>query len=173
MLVLAASTSWAADAPAAKTLKVLSLGSASLTMVWSPRWELEPNAPGLPADSVAFRTEDKLAMLAYLSKGPMREGESGDEGIRLTTSVVAQRYRSQAVEENIELQRMAGERVHGYYFCITDRAPKPDEYKYMCQGMASVDGTLVVFNVLYNDAGKDEAHEVVTAIKSLQLSVKT
>ena len=47
-------------------------------------------------------------------------------------------------------------------------APKPDEYKYMCEGAAS-NGTLVVqFTVLYNDAGKADALEAVKAFESVK-----
>ena len=47
-----------------------------------------------------------------------------------------------------ELQGTAGK---GFYFCATDRAPKPGEYKYLTQGTIRVGELLVTFTILTND----------------------
>jgi hypothetical protein len=172
-LILAVVVSWATAASAANPSKTLSVGSASVALDWSPDWQVDPDTAALPAESTAFSTADATKMRTLLSTGPMRPEISTDEGMRAVASDMAVQLESQSVEKKIEVQRVASEHAHGYYVCATDRAPKPGEYKYMCQGLLSVDGTPIVFTVLYNDSGKSEAAKVVAAMKTLQISTKT
>jgi hypothetical protein len=172
MLVLMASASWAA-APTAKASKTLSVGKASVALEWSPTWQLDPDTASLPPESVAFNTADATKLRVLLSTGPMRDEIATDEGIRKIAGDMATKLESQSVEKKIEVQRVAGEHARGYYVCATDRAPKAGEYKYMCQGLVSVDGTPIVFTVLYNDAGKAEADKVIAAMKTLEATKQT
>lgn len=149
------------------------MGKASVALDWSPGWQLDPNTAALPPESAAFNTADATKMRALLSTGPMREEISTDAGIRAIASDMAVKLEGQSVEKKIEVQRVEGEHARGYYVCATDRAPKAREYKYMCQGLVSVDGTPIVFTLLYNDPGKIEADKVIAAMKTLQLSAKT
>jgi hypothetical protein len=173
MLVLMAPASWAAAAPAAKASKTLSVGKALVALEWSPSWQLDPDTASVPPESVAFNTADATKLRVLLSTGPMRDEISTDEGIREIASDMATKLESQSVEKKIEVQRVAGEHARGYYVCATDRAPKPGEYKYMCQGLVSVDGTPIVFTVLYNDPGKAEADKVIAAMKTLETTKQT
>ncbi|HEU5136204.1 MAG TPA: hypothetical protein VFU13_13725 [Steroidobacteraceae bacterium] len=149
------------------------VGKASVALDWSPGWQLDPNTAALPPESAAFNTADATKMRALLSTGPMREEISTDAGIRAIASDMAVKLEGQSVEKKIEVQRVEGEHARGYYVCATDRAPKAREYKYMCQGLVSVDGTPIVFTLLYNDPGKIEADKVIAAMKTMQLSAKT
>lgn len=68
-----------------------------------------------------------------------------------------------AVEKNIRIKTLGGHNI-GYYFGVTDRAPKPGEYRYMIQGAAGVGNLLMTFTVLSNNqhsALNDEALDVV------------
>ncbi len=56
----------------------------------------------------------------------------------------------QAVEKDIEVKPLGGKNT-GYYFVATDKAPKPDEYKYLIQGAASIGELLTTFTILSND----------------------
>ena len=173
LLALVIATSWASAAPAAKSSKTLTVGKASVALEWSPGWQLDPNVAALPPESAAFNTVDATKMRALLSTGPMRKEISSDEGIRAIASDMAVKLESQSVEKKIEVQRLEGEHARGYYVCATDRAPKAGEYKYLCQGLVSVDGTPIVFTLLYNDPGKAEADKVIAAMKTLQIPAKT
>jgi len=170
-LVLAIATSWAAAA--AKSSKIVTVGKTAVALDWSSTWQIDPNTAALPPESAAFNTADATKMRALLSTGPMRPEISTDEGIRALAGDMAVKLESQSVEKKIEVQRVEGDHARGYYVCATDRAPKPGEYKYLCQGLVSVDGTPIVFTLLYNDPGKAEADKVIAAMKTLQLSAKT
>jgi hypothetical protein len=172
-LILAVVASWANAAPAANPSKTLTVGKASVALDWSPDWQVDSDTAALPPESAAFSSADATKMRALLSTGPMREEISTDEGMRGVASDMAVELERQSVEKKIEVQRVASQHAHGYYVCATDRAPKPGEYKYLCQGLLNVDGTPIVFTVLYNDSGKSEADKVMAAMKTLQISTKT
>ncbi len=172
-LTLALMTSWAAAAPAAKSSKTLAVGKVSVSLDWSSSWQFDPDTAALPAESAAFNTADATKMRALLSTGPMRKEISTDEGIRAIADDMAVKLESQSVEKKIAVQRVEGEHARGYYVCATDRAPKAGEYKYLCQGLVSVDGTPIVFTLLFNDSGKAEADKVIAAVKTLQIPAKT
>lgn len=58
----------------------------------------------------------------------------------------------QAVEKEIQLHELKGQPLSGYYFSITDKAPKlePGEYRYMTQGGCGVGDLLVIFTIFSN-----------------------
>ncbi len=53
-----------------------------------------------------------------------------------------------AVEKEAKIEELRGEQTMGYYYSLTDRAPPPDEYKYMTQGIATTGEMMVVFTIL-------------------------
>lgn len=83
--------------------------------------------------------------------------------IEKSKSAIAQ----QAVEKNIEVKPLGGKNS-GYYFGATDKAPKPDEYKYLIQGAASVGELLSTFTILTNDK---EAETNVLALNMIRGAV--
>ena len=173
VLVLSALTSWATAAPASSASKTLTVGSATVVLDWSSGWQLDTNSAGLPADSIAFYTADAMKMRALLTTGPMKEEIATDAGMKSVVGDMAARLEAQSVEKKIEVVRAEGAHARGYYVCATDRAPKPGEFKFMCQGILNVDGTAFVFTILHNDSGKADADKVIAAMKTLQIATKT
>jgi hypothetical protein len=49
-------------------------------------------------------------------------------------------------------------------------APKPKEYKYVCQGVLTGGDAAVIFTLLYNDSGKAAAEKAASALEALQFS---
>ena len=173
MLIFAVAASWAAAAPAASSSKTLAVGNSSVVLDWSSAWVVDSDTASLPPESAAFNMADAMKMRALLSTGPMREEISTDAGINAVVTSMAAKLEGQSVEKKIEVQRVAGDHSRGNYVCATDRAPKPGEYKYMCQGLLSVDGTPFVLTLLYNDPGKADADKVIAAMKTLKIATKT
>jgi len=56
-----------------------------------------------------------------------------------------------ATEPELKIEELKGPKMIGYYFSCTDRAPKPDEYKYCTQGTALTGSVSFVFTLLYNE----------------------
>lgn len=92
-----------------------------------------------------------------------------DEEVREVVERGSARVRAQSVERTFPLLRLQGEQGRGYYFRATDRAPRPDEYKYLYQGAVVVGATIVTFTVLYNDDAKHEADAALEMVRKMQL----
>lgn len=91
-----------------------------------------------------------------------------------TRDTIAQRVRhtadevkGQSVEQdNIPLVEFAGATGPGFYFSVTDKAPKPDEFKYLTQGMVRVSELVLTFSVLTNDGQADVVPTVLEMMKT-------
>ena len=90
-----------------------------------------------------------------------------------TRQTIAQRVRraadevkDQSIEQDIPLVEFAGASGPGFYFSVTDKAPKPDEFKYLTQGMVRVSELVLTFSVLTNDGQADVVPVVLEMMKT-------
>lgn len=90
------------------------------------------------------------------------------EAIKRYVSKAAEDAKAQAAETSIPIQEIQGTTGSGYYFAITDRAPKPDEFKYMTQGMLRVGNLVLAFTLLSNDGAETAVKDALTMFKSAQ-----
>jgi hypothetical protein len=88
--------------------------------------------------------------------------------IRQEVERFAARAQSQAVEATLEVKELRGTTGVGYYFAATDKAPAPDEYKFITQGMLRVGGLLVTFTILTNDGQVDVLNDAMAMITGAQ-----
>lgn len=78
------------------------------------------------------------------------------EQLRADVASSAKEPLRQAVEKEARIDELRGAKVLGYHYSLTDRAPKPGEFKYMTQGIFLAGELLTVFTILYQDpAGAD------------------
>ena len=73
------------------------------------------------------------------------------EQIRQSVQRAADQVKPQAAESFLPVQELTGAKGPGYYFSATDKAPKPDQFKYLTQGMLLVGELAVTFSILTND----------------------
>ena len=96
-------------------------------------------------------------------------GEVRDtEALRAAVRDAAVRIQPQAVEESIEIRRLQGGSGIGFYFSATDRAPQPEEFRYMNQGALQAGELTLWFTILTND-GQEAV--VADALAMLQAAV--
>ena len=88
-----------------------------------------------------------------------------DQAIKELVQKSAERVKPQSVEKTLQLVGLQGTSGRGYYFFSTDKAPKPDEYKYMTQGVLVVADLMVTFTILTNDNHEAVAKEALTILK--------
>ena len=86
--------------------------------------------------------------------------------IREDVERTAQKAKAEAVEKNIPIKEVKGSSAAGYYYSITDKAPKPDEYKYMTQGMVRLGDLIITFTALTNDGSTNAADQTLAAVRS-------
>lgn len=87
------------------------------------------------------------------------------EAIRAAVRIAAEAAKSQAVEREIAVRNLSGPETFGAYFSVTDRAPKPGEYKYLTQGMLGLADLRVTFTILTNDGQEKVALQALDMLE--------
>jgi hypothetical protein len=85
--------------------------------------------------------------------------------IRQLVHQEARRVKPVAVEKTIAIKELKGSSSIGYYFSVTDRAPKKGEYKYMTQGIIRIGEVLTTFTILTNDGQESIVSEAIAMLK--------
>ena len=81
--------------------------------------------------------------------------------------------RSEAAEKTIEVKELKGSPWKGYYFSISDRAPKPEGFKYMTQGAMLIGNLLTTFTILTNEGQLDIHSETLRMLKGAVRNIPT
>jgi len=148
--------------------KVLESGGVPFALEWNPTWQVGKPDGEIPPDAAVFNTANQHDMFVVVLATTKPAETDADQKLRAIIESAASQFGPQSVEKDVKIEPFGSNGTRGYRMCITDSAPKPDEYKYMCEGAAS-NGTLVVqFTVLYNDAGKADAMDAVKAFESVR-----
>ena len=172
-LLLVGAVSWAAKPKSeSAATKAFTLGGVSVSMSWDSHWTVQDPAPDAP-DTVKFQSADALQMSALLSAGQVPPDADESEFRAAVMDKTSKEFLQQSVEKELKVEPFGSGDVHGSKVCATDRAPKPNEYKYICQGILTHAGDAVIFTLLYNDSGKADANMALTALEGLQFTTST
>ena len=76
--------------------------------------------------------------------------------------------KAQAVERELAVVEFSGPSGFGAYFSATDRAPEPDGYKYLTQGMLAMGEVRVTFTVLVNGEPTPVVQQVLETVKTMR-----
>jgi len=171
-LLLMGAVSWAASPKAGSATKAFTLSGVSVTMNWDAHWTVQDAAPDAP-DTVKFETADPMQMSVLLSAGQVAAGADEDEFRAAVMDKTSTEFLQQSVEKELKVEPFGSGDIHGSRVCATDRAPKPNEYKYICQGILTYHGSAVIFTMLYNDSGKVDADKALKALEGLQFTTST
>ena len=117
--------------------------------------------PGLVTVQVSGSESNGWVMLVTF--GPREPGSDS----RAKVTEAEAKARGRAEEAEVEIKELSGKAVRGYYFSMTDRAPRPGEFKCLTQGVAEAGEAEVAFTVLSNERGmavEERALEVVGSV---------
>ena len=129
-------------------------GGSELVVRVPVGWKEEKRRVGADRHpAIAFKARSSAQFDVLLSPLPSRYGKSPDAQERLRKDVVAaaDTLRGQMEEPLVVVNELLGLEGQGYFFSITDRAPKKGEYKYMTQGLMIVGELQLAFTILTND----------------------
>lgn len=87
------------------------------------------------------------------------------EQIRATVQRGVDGARTRAAEKELRVVEFQGRTGPGFYFSATDRAPKPDEYRFLTQGVVRVGELSVTFTILTNDGQDAVVKQALDALK--------
>jgi len=88
------------------------------------------------------------------------------EKIRPRLEEIGRKQLEASVEKVITLKAIKGAEAAGYYFTVTDRAPKKDRWTYLTEGAAGVGDLLVSFTILTNSLDSGELRQALRMIES-------
>jgi len=69
-----------------------------------------------------------------------------------------------AVENILDIRELKRNGRTGYFYTLTDKAPKPDEYKYMTQGAYGTGKYLLTFTILTNEKNSEVTSKALNII---------
>ena len=162
-LLLVSAVTWGANT------KVFTISGVSVSMNWDSRWSVQDATADAP-DTVRFQTADPLQMTVSMSVGQVPADADANEFRAYVMDKTSQEFLQQSVEKELKIEPFGSGEARGSKVCATDRAPKPDEYKYVCQGILTHRGSAVIFTLLYNDSGKADAKKALAALEALQFT---
>lgn len=86
--------------------------------------------------------------------------------IRRSVTTAIEDAKSVSLETEIPMQDLQGTAGSGYYFSVTDRAPKPGEFKFMTQGMLLVGDLVLGFTLLSNEGAETAVGAAMAVLKT-------
>jgi hypothetical protein len=126
--------------------------------LWQPPERLPPTI------SLSPKAGNPFQVLITPIWGPNKDVLK-DVAIKELVQKSVERVKPQSVEKTIQLVELRGPSSKGYYFFSTDKAPKPEEYKYMTQGALVVGDLIVSFTILTNGNHEEVAKEALTILR--------
>lgn len=165
--LLAAQAPGQAPAPAAHHYDLPNLDGFELVVpsAWDETLD-QPEDGGPP--TIELRPREGAPFEIYVTPG-WQEGPDQHvpdaETLRETVRASAERIRGQTVEKSLEIRRLQGESGVGFYFVATDRAPQPEEFRYMHQGALQVGALTVLFTILTNDGQEAVIEEAFSMLR--------
>ena len=141
----------------------------TLELVVPPAWDETVDQPadgGSP--TIQLRPREGAAFEIYITPDwpDMPDKAVPDaETLRETVRGAAERIRDQVEEETLEIRRLQGASGVGFYFVAMDRAPQPEEFRYMNQGALQVGALTVMFTILTNEGQNAVVEEAFAMLK--------
>src|SRR6476661_7310749 len=147
-------------------------GHGSLKLAVPEGWMAETQQPprDLPPTFVFKSTAGPrldLRVTALWSPGG-DPGFNAPDAIRKQATNLGNRLLPTSVEKSLTLKELKAPSGLGSWFSLTDRAPKPGEFKYISQGALPAGDLLLVFTALTETAPPDGLGEVLALLASAE-----
>lgn len=155
-------------AAAARTYNLPGHGALQLQVPQAWRDILHQTSNELPPIILFTPTAGEAFKIAVTPLYPHSQGmaQPTPADMRKSVEMAVEEARKQAVEKEIPIQELKGPSVTGYYFSVTDKSPKPGEYKYMTQGFFLAGGLAPTFTVLTNDGSENIVAEALVMLRN-------
>ena len=89
--------------------------------------------------------------------------------LRTLVEKTGQKLLPLATEEHLAMQTLTGPQVNGFYYVLTDKTPKKNEYRYIAQGALNLNSQmLVVFTCVYDHGDEKALMTVLSMLKSIR-----
>ncbi|MFY9329128.1 MAG: hypothetical protein WAO76_14120 [Georgfuchsia sp.] len=144
-------------------------GSLQITVPLTWNDQLSQRQEGLPP-TILFTPEHGHGFnVQIMPLWPRQEiAIPGLEEIRRLISKAADDEKLLAVESDIPIHEIQGTSGDGYYFNVTYRVPKVDEFNQMTRGMLRVGELVLAFTIFSSDGAETSMTQALTMLKSVR-----
>ena len=146
----------------------LTIPAAWIQKFESPEKNAPPSIWMTPSQGPSFNV-----LITPLSGTAVGAAMSDENKLRAIVTAAARDALAKSVEMTIPVHDLTGPEVRGFYYFATDRAPKPDEWKYLTQGMVNIAGAPFAFTILTNDGQEAIAKAALDLIRSASYHTRT
>jgi hypothetical protein len=145
----------------------------AIPAAWNQKFD-SPEKNTLPSVWLTQRQGPTFNVLITPLAGTPAGAALADENkLRAIVTSAAHDALAKSVEMTIPIHDLTGPDAHGFYYLATDRAPKPDEWKYLTQGMINIDGAPFAFTILTNEGQGAIAKAALELIRSASYHTRT
>lgn len=141
-------------------------GAIEVTVLKSWKDSVRQTAGGPPTISFSPSTGREFQVLITMIK-QAKEETSDLKRVRAFVERSGRELLNSSVEKKLIVEELRGPEAVGYFYFLTDKAPKSEERKYMTQGAVVLSDIMLTFTVLSNE--KDGA-EHLAALNMLKLA---
>jgi len=108
--------------------------------------------------------------LVRISATNLSTSLAASSGLRNFVEAAGKLLLDRSVETKLSIQSLKGADVEGYYYTLTDKAPKSDEYLYITQGGINLKkDILLFFTYLHHENTPAEMKTFLSALESIKL----
>jgi hypothetical protein len=142
--------------------------NTTLELTVPPAWQDEAKAKEGNNPAAIFFTPRQGApfKVFVIPIGTANPGTDTAIQMRAAVQQQADKVKPQAAEPILTAEEFKGAPGQGYFFSATDPAPKPNEFKFLSQGMLLVGEVVLGFGVLTNDGQESVKEQAFSMLKS-------
>jgi hypothetical protein len=134
----------------------------------SPQANMPPGVWLTPREGPSFNV-----LITPLSGTAVGAAMTDENKLRAIVTSASRNALSKSVEMTIPVHDLTGPDARGFYFFATDRAPNPGEWKYLTQGMITIDGAPFAVTILTNDGQEAIAKTALELIRNASCHPRT
>jgi hypothetical protein len=144
------------------------LGFGTLEFSVPPSWrdsEVGPSPAGMPP-TILLQPGSGSDFKVLITPIPARNRSfSNPDALRRAVELKGRLALRTAVEDKIVLQEVRGPAAVGYFYSLTDKAPKPGEYEFMTQGLTSVGDLLLSITILSHTKDSQSVRDALSMFR--------
>ncbi len=147
--------------------RTLSIADRGTLVLSTPRAWAQNIGEAPPTIRFSNSTGQQFVVLITALWSPTQDTSFNSSArVRALVEERAEKLAPQTVERELPIREMHGTSGRGYYFSATDKAPGPDEYKYLTEGAFAVDDLLLFFTILTNEANSAVVNDALDVVRS-------
>lgn len=121
--------------------------------------------------NINFISNDKVVRL-FLSFMSLRKDESiSNEKLKKFTSQSGVNQLSKSVDKVLDVKQFSNSNLVGYYYSLTDKVLKSQEYKFSTEGNIATDRFIVIFTILATDFNSQSYSTAFNMLKSIKIDM--